>query len=282
MADAFGVVRGRQDKISFASTVFDYYDFRESNSRVSREVNDNDFPNFHRALRCKKEPKEIKEMGKDYIITRDRIGWTALHYACRFYADNPIIIKYLVEEKFSSEEQLKSLNVRDDCYRYPLHIACDSHASIEVIVLLLALPLDSVVLNYLSPDSLLESNTRAEALLSNYSFGNLSIKDSDINENEELKELGWNYLHYVCRFHAHSLKFVQAFTSDELLQMNVPDKFGRYPLQIARCNNASEEVIQLLEAISLGSDFLLTQKTKHLQVSSKLKRNRKLCHVDAN
>lgn len=61
----------------------------------------------------------------------DKFGWTPLHYACRFQPHNDSLIAMLVE-KISG-----AVSMADIYNRFPLHLACDGDASIQVIELLL-------------------------------------------------------------------------------------------------------------------------------------------------
>jgi len=69
---------------------------------------------------------------KDNLSYEDNFGWTPLHYACRFSPNDYNLIKLLLKE--CPGAAMKS----DHSSRYPLHIACDSDASKDVIAELLA------------------------------------------------------------------------------------------------------------------------------------------------
>jgi ankyrin repeat protein len=61
----------------------------------------------------------------------EELQWTPLHYACRFNPQDEELIDFLVD--LCRPALLK----KDRYHRYPLHIACDSHASESVISILL-------------------------------------------------------------------------------------------------------------------------------------------------
>ncbi len=158
LADAFGTIsRHSNNEKRFMSTDLRHNDFKECKRRVQsyignqnsdisnsshsdtkQGIND-DYPLFHQALKCKTNIIHLKIIGESYLIRRDKFGWNALHYCCRFHAGDLDVMEYVLE-KFESKKQ--ELNAPDDFNRYPLHIACDSGASKEVIQLLLTLPVD--------------------------------------------------------------------------------------------------------------------------------------------
>jgi len=69
---------------------------------------------------------------KSNLRYQDRFGWNPLHYACRFSPSDHNLIKLLIDGYPDAVLQ------HDHCDRYPLHIACDSNASKDVITMLLA------------------------------------------------------------------------------------------------------------------------------------------------
>jgi len=89
------------------------------------------FPLLHQALKVQCPLDEIKSIVKTYGFDdkKDKYGWSALHYACRFTADNLELIAWLLSNDV--------LNEADSLGRYPLHLACDSSPSAEVVSLLL-------------------------------------------------------------------------------------------------------------------------------------------------
>jgi len=69
--------------------------------------------------------------GEGNLNQRDKCGWTALHYACRFMSDNDSLVQMLLENSPDA------VHMPDQFNRFPLHLACDSETSIKVIKLLL-------------------------------------------------------------------------------------------------------------------------------------------------
>jgi len=68
----------------------------------------------------------IRNGGQDFL-NQDQLGWTPLHYLCRFCPNNIELIRSVIKK-------CPDAVVKADRYgRYPLHIACDSNCSEEVI-----------------------------------------------------------------------------------------------------------------------------------------------------
>jgi len=93
------------------------------------------FPLLHSALKAKTSIQSIQLITdhkvEDFWI-RDAHGWYPLHYACRFSAGDDHLFKMLLS-KCPPEALLQA----DRFNRHPLHIACDSNASPNVIKMLL-------------------------------------------------------------------------------------------------------------------------------------------------
>jgi hypothetical protein len=90
---------------------------------------------LNEAIKKQRSLQEIEQimrnLGEGNLDHYDDYGWTALHYACRFASDNESLITRLIANTPDSVDMSDRFN------RYPLHIACDSSATIEVIRLLL-------------------------------------------------------------------------------------------------------------------------------------------------
>ena len=90
---------------------------------------------LNEAIKKQRSLEEIEQimrnLGEGNLDHYDDYSWTALHYACRFAPDNESLIASLIANTPDS------VNMSDRFNRYPLHIACDSSATIEVIRLLL-------------------------------------------------------------------------------------------------------------------------------------------------
>jgi len=89
------------------------------------------FPLLHQALKVRCPLDDIKSIVETFGFKdkKDKFGWSALHYACRFNADNLELIAWLLSKD--------ALNTADHLGRYPLHLACDSSPSCEVVSFLL-------------------------------------------------------------------------------------------------------------------------------------------------
>ena len=92
-----------------------------------------EIPRLHQALKNKLPLADIVTIVAEETDNdgKDKFGWSALHYACRFNADNFELIAWLLSKGFKNEA--------DGLGRYPLHLACDSSPSLEVISFLLFL-----------------------------------------------------------------------------------------------------------------------------------------------
>ena len=103
---------------------------------ISRSDESGNYPILHQALKCKFDLISVEKIVDKHgeVWNKDVYGWEALHYGCRFYADNVQMIKYILQNSSPG-----AVNRKDSVGRYPLvHIACDSHPSVEVIKLLLS------------------------------------------------------------------------------------------------------------------------------------------------
>ena len=102
---------------------------------LSRSDDSGNYPILHQALKCKFDLASVKKIVDKYgeVWNKDDYGWEALHYGCRFYADNVQMIKYILQNSSPG-----AVHRKDSVGRYPLHIACDSNPSVEVIQLLLS------------------------------------------------------------------------------------------------------------------------------------------------
>jgi len=139
---------------------------------------------------------------------RDSFGWTPLHYACRFSPKDSSLIELLVQACPAA------VLVRDYYGRYPLHIACDSDTSADVITSLLAADT--------SPEkATTTSGTRR--------FGLLPI-------------------HFVCYKGYASESVLEALLNDkiECHTSVVKTVRGQMPLHLAILSNASPSIIKLL------------------------------------
>jgi len=89
------------------------------------------FPLLHQALKVQRPLDDIKSIVETFGFDdkKDKFGWSVLHYACRFNADNFELIAWLLSKD--------ALNTADHLGRYPLHLACDSSPSCEVVSFLL-------------------------------------------------------------------------------------------------------------------------------------------------
>ena len=128
------------DKFEFSTKFVRHDDFDECVERVLRFVQQKEkpspedidgFPLLHQALKVQCPLDEIKSIVETYGFKdkKDKFGWSALHYACRFNADNFELIAWLLSKD--------ALNTADHLGRYPLHLACDSSPSYEVVSFLL-------------------------------------------------------------------------------------------------------------------------------------------------
>mmetsp|Transcript_18684 Transcript_18684/g.27676 ORF Transcript_18684/g.27676 Transcript_18684/m.27676 type:complete len:1350 (+) Transcript_18684:52-4101(+) len=128
------------DKFEFSKVFVRHDDFDECFERVVRFVQHKEkpppedvdgFPLLHQALKVKFPLDEIKSIVETFGFKdkKDKFGWSALHYACRFNADNLELIAWLLSKD--------ALNTADHLGRYPLHLACDSSPSCEVVSFLL-------------------------------------------------------------------------------------------------------------------------------------------------
>lgn len=102
---------------------------------LSRLEESGNYPLLHQALKCKFDLTSVKKIVDKYgeVWNKDDFGWEALHYGCRYYADNVRMIRYILQNSSPG-----AVNRKDSVDRYPLHIACDSNPSAEVIKLLLS------------------------------------------------------------------------------------------------------------------------------------------------
>ena len=128
------------DKFEFSKVFVRHDDFDVCVERVLRFVQQKEkpppedidgFPLLHQALKTQFPLDEIKSIVETYGFKdkKDKFGWSALHYACRFNADNFELIAWLLSKD--------ALNTADHLGRYPLHLACDSSPSYEVVSFLL-------------------------------------------------------------------------------------------------------------------------------------------------
>jgi len=128
------------DKFEFSKVFVLHDDFDECIERVLRFVQQKEkptpdnidrFPLLHQALKAQRPLDDIKSIVKTFGFDdkKDKFGWSALHYACRFNADNFELIAWLLSKD--------ALNTADHLGRYPLHLACDSSPSSEVVSFLL-------------------------------------------------------------------------------------------------------------------------------------------------
>ena len=173
---------------------------------------------IHRACRsgCGKDEIDILLRTEGEVenlsFQDDGLRWTPLHYACRFSPKDVDLIEYLVE--LCDAAILK----KDRYGRYPLHIACDSLASTEVISILLRRDRDCDTLN----------------------SATLNLK--------------WLPLHIALNRGA-TLDVIQLLLKKERSGMNcvrTSTKIGRLPLHIAIEKRLSYTIIKaLLEADSL-------------------------------
>jgi hypothetical protein len=85
----------------------------------------------HRDTKYIEELLDSEDSLKTLLCEKDEFQWTPLHYACRFHPKNEKLIVELLEK--CPDAVLES----DRCNRHPLHIACNSMASLKVIELLL-------------------------------------------------------------------------------------------------------------------------------------------------
>ncbi len=101
---------------------------------------------IHEACYANTLPLLIKDLVYDNEVERnaldetDEFGFTPLHYAARFSAQNEDLIQTLVEAC------PESLSVKDQFGRMPLHLACGSRASAAVIKILIDADVDKVAI----------------------------------------------------------------------------------------------------------------------------------------
>jgi len=196
---------------------------------------------------------------KSNLLYQDSFGWNPLHYACRFSPSDSNLIKLLVTECPKAVVQL------DYYYRSPLHIACNSDTSEEVIAILLDADtsIPKVTINKktrrfgLLPLHLACYNGASEGIIH-------ALLDADCNRMTVI-EKSW------CRqlpLHLAILKklpagMVKAFLDADAKLSNVDRSTfgvatpnfdvdiyqsfdGTLPLHSACLNNSSSEIIQLL------------------------------------
>ena len=99
--------------------------------------------NLIKAGSCVEELKktfEDEDMSTSHF-NQDEYGWNYLHYACCFSPRNYESIEMII--KYNPHSVLQC----DRFHRYPLHLACDNGASVEVVKLLLDKDPENVVLS---------------------------------------------------------------------------------------------------------------------------------------
>jgi len=90
---------------------------------------------LHNSIKAKCSLADIEKIfdlyGEEELTIQDEYGWSPLHYACRFTPNDCELIRMLVKKNVTAVLMADKFN------RYPLHLACDSGASYEIIKLLL-------------------------------------------------------------------------------------------------------------------------------------------------
>ena len=218
----------------------------------------------------------------------DKTGRTPLHYACGCYPQDINLICLLIEKN------PKSVLVLDKFDRYPLHIACDNHASAEIIDMLLKAdpdntsiqqktkllarrPIHVALYGKLSKDAierLLEADPSCVALTSKTLAGRLPLHiaieqrmDTDVVKlllETNAKEF------YEDRHHSDSA-IEMSFTYERANNgyIAIYDAFvGLIPLHIACWNNSSPKTIEAL----LDADVTNTTVDREVGPESFLRR----------
>ncbi len=90
----------------------------------------------------------------EMLIKGDELGWTPLHHATRFSAQNEALIQILVDR--CPESLLKP----DECGRLPLHLACASNPSEAVIDILLGSEEGRAAIHFHTKDLKVSSHKR--------------------------------------------------------------------------------------------------------------------------
>jgi len=196
---------------------------------------------------------------KHYLSHQDSFGWNPLHYACCFSPSDCILIKLLVTECPEAAVQLDIYN------RSPLHIACNSNTSEEVVAILLKADkyIPKVTINAktrkfgLLPIHLACFNGAQDGIIN-------ALLDADCGNNTAIQKSrsGHMPLHIVIlkRLPASmvkvfldidsKLKKLDKSNSDSetiSYEYDIYQSFdGKIPLHLACFNNSSSEIVQLL------------------------------------
>jgi len=197
---------------------------------------------------------------KENLSYQDSLGWNPLHYACCFSPRDYTLIKLLVTE---CPEAVVQLDIYD---RHPLHIACNSDTSEEVIALLLKA--DTCI-----PKVTINTATRGFGLLPLHLACFNGAQDSIINalldaDNDnktaiQKSRCGYSPLHLAIlkKLPANVVKaFLDVDSENVELKLKPDFDFlageldgdiyqstnGFIPLQLACYNNSSIEIIQML------------------------------------
>jgi len=166
---------------------------------------------LHKACQAMLPIEDVRQLLSDAtirenILQRDEFGWNPLHYACRFSPRNIELIRLLTEASPDAALQVDHYN------RYPLHIACLSDTTTEVVLALLAL--DTNV-----PKITISGTTR---------------------------RFGFNPLHFAC-YNCSSVEVVHILcdADPEKKTLVTPTKKGQLPLHMAILKNFPAATIQL-------------------------------------
>jgi ankyrin repeat protein len=180
---------------------------------------------LHIAIQCNSNDiaELIRLQDDDNFSFQDDIGWTPLHYACRFSAKDLDLITSLIERYENA------VVTHDNYNRYPLHIACSSGASLDVINLLLRF----------------ERNIRAREQ---------GLETSPMIAAIATKHLQCLPLHLACNTGA-PIDTINVLLDTNIMAVREKSSSGRIPLHFAIQKRLPTEVIAaLLKADSSISD----------------------------
>ena len=205
---------------------------------------------------------------------RDKFGCTPLHYACGRHPQDADLIRLLIEKC------PKSALVVDQFDRYPLHIACDYHASADIIAILIEAdpgmnsvqqktkflgrrPIHIALYGKLSKEAiecLLKADPSCVALTSKTKAGRLPLHIAieqrlDTDVVRILLETNARD-HYERRHHSErAIEMSVSLANSNNGSNAIYHPFaGMIPLHIACWNNSSPETIEAL----LNADFANT------------------------
>jgi len=189
---------------------------------------------------------------KSHLSYQNSFGWNPLHYACRFSPSDSALIKLLVDA-------YPDAVLQPDLYgRYPLHIACDSDTSIDVVNILLMADTSSPKVTILRKTHTFgylpihlacykgAPNTIIEALL-NADWHGLTVITTTKNGQLPLhlailKQLPVNMVKILLDA-ASKVQNSYEYEDNADIHQTFEDKL---PLHLACWNNSSSEIIEML------------------------------------